>query len=377
MALGGIFMVRRGTFQLFNDDPRQPETANLTYDFDMISPAGRKLHFNGYKVVNSAAYLNPLQIWRQTSTLYVTITDQANTVTGRGTLHIQPSDFAQEIQTFESTGRTLWNQIGSGLGFLGYFAKAVSIPFLSPLGILQWPSAGMNVARRETKASSTIQLVASDGIKSTMLMWNPVSKNGKEIFGKAPAILFIPGAAVDHTMFALPTIEKNAIDYFREAGYRCYCVTHRTGRTPVAKKGYTTYDTRRDVHAALAHVRKMSIAFSSSEEAKTYVIAHCAGSLALACGLLDGTIPADWIQGMTASMVFMNPKFGKVDHILSRVPSTLYSRLIGSFWDCTSSPNDTLVQRLMNQVLRFYPSGDARETCRSVVCHRSQVVFGR
>lgn len=120
----------------------------------------------------------------------------------------------------------------------------------------------------------------------------------------------------------------------------------------------------------------MNIAFDSSD-AKTYVIAHCAGSMALACGLLDGTIPSDWIKGITASMVFMTPKFGKINHLLSRVPTSLYSGLIGSFWDCTSSHKDTLVQRFMNQALRFYPSGDARESCRSVVCHRSQVVFGR
>lgn len=375
-ALGGIFMVLRGTFRFFNQDPRQPETANLTYDFDMISPAGRILHFNGFKVVNSAAYLNPVETWRQTTTLYVTITDRADEVVGRGTLHIQPSDFSQELQTFEPTGKSYLGQIGSGLGFLGYFTKALSVAFLSPLGRLQWPSTGVNVSRRETRCSSTIQIVASDGVKSTMLMWNPISNNN-EITGEAPTILFIPGAAVDHTIFALPTIKKNAIEYFREAGYRVYCVTHRIGRTPVAQKGYTIYDTRRDIHAALAHIRKLSTTFDAENVAKTYVIAHCAGSAALACGLLDGTIPGDWIKGITASQVFMTPKFGKVNSLLSRVPTSMYSGLIGSYWDCSSSKNDNLIQRFLNQALRLYPAGEARESCRSVVCHRSELVFGR
>jgi hypothetical protein len=369
-------MVLRGTFRLFNQDPRQPETANLTYDFDMISPAGRILHFNGFKVVNSAAYLNPVETWRQTTTLYVTITDRAHEVVGRGTLHIQPSDFSQELHTFEPTGRNILSQIGSGLGFLGYFTKALSVAFFSPLGKLQWPSTGVNITRGETRYSSTIQIVASDGVKSTMLMWNPIANN-KEIVGKAPTILFIPGAAVDHTIFALPTIKKNAIEYFREAGYRVYCVIHRIGRTPVAKKGYTPYDTRRDVHAALAHIRKLSATSDSENVAKTYVIAHCAGSAALACGLLDGTIPADWIKGITASQVFMTPKFGKVNSLLSRIPTSMYSGIIGSYWDCSSSKNDNLIQKFLNQALRFYPAGDARESCRSVVCHRSEFVFGR
>jgi hypothetical protein len=102
--------------------------------------------------------------------------------------------------------------------------------------------------------------------------------------------------------------------------------------------------------------------------------------MALSCGLLDGTIPADWIAGITCSNVFMNPKFGKVDHVLSITAAALtglYGKLVGPYWDCTSSPNDSFIQRLMNQALRLYPAGEARESCKSVVCHRSEFVFGR
>ena len=38
------FMVLQGNFQLFNDDPRAPNTKNLTYDFDMVSTDGEKIH---------------------------------------------------------------------------------------------------------------------------------------------------------------------------------------------------------------------------------------------------------------------------------------------------------------------------------------------
>jgi hypothetical protein len=31
----------------------------------------------------------------------------------------------------------------------------------------------------------------------------------------------------------------------------------------------------------------------------------------------------------------------------------------------------------MNQVLRFYPVGSRKELCNSVVCHRSELAFGR
>jgi hypothetical protein len=352
----------------------------------MVSPAGRVLHFNGYKVVNTGSFLNPIEVWRQTSTLYVTVTDNGagDVVIGRGTLNIQPSDFVSELQTFETTGPTTLNRMVSAASFFTYFTKQLVNPFFSTLGRLQWPETGINTATvKVTTPSQTIPLEASDGVKTTMLMWNPVDTKGQEDPAPtAPVILFVPGAAVDHTIFALPTINRNAITYFREAGYRCYCVTHRTGRTPVAQKGWTPFDARRDIHAAIARIRKIegSRSGGTNEPPKVYVVAHCAGSIALSCGLLDGSIPAQWIRGITASMVFMNPKFGKVNYLVSRIsdfPVGLYSKLVGSWWDCRSSPKDTYVQRVLNQALRLYPAGSPRETCRSVVCHRSELVFGR
>ncbi|RAL05213.1 FAD/NAD(P)-binding domain-containing protein [Aspergillus ibericus CBS 121593] len=375
-ALGGYLMVHRGTFQLFNHDSRQPDTANLTYNFDMTSPSGRRLHFNGYKTVNTASFLNPLELWRQTSTLYVTITDQDSAVVGRGTLRIQPNDFSYELQSFATGGPSLWTRARSAASFLSYFTRQLSVPFLSTLGQLQWPGTTPDYTSKEVGTSSTIPLTASDGITTRMVMWNPCYF-GREILGPAPTILFIPGAAVDHKMFALPTIERNAVEYFRDSGYRTSCITHRVGRTSIARDGYTPYDARRDIHAALAHIRKVASTMSPSEPPKIYVVAHCAGSLALACGLLDGTIPSEWIQGITASMVFMNPKFGKVNSLLSGFPTSLYARLVSPYWDCTSSRNDTYIQSFLNQALRLYPGGDARESCRSVVCHRSELVFGR
>ncbi|KAK6342288.1 hypothetical protein TWF718_007691 [Orbilia javanica] len=377
-VLGGTFMVHRGTFQLFSQDHREPETANLVYDFDMVSPDGSKLHFNGYKIVNTASYLNILELWRQTSTLYVTITNMKSEVVGRGTLHIEPFDFYQQVQTFNTTGPTAWSRLKAATSFLTYFAPQLAIPFFSTLGRMQWPSDTTNASFKIISPSQVIRIQAVDGVITTMLMWEPLRKDGMEMLSPTPSILFVPGAAVDHTMFALPTIEKNAITYFREAGYRTYCVTHRVGRTGIARNGHTPYDARRDIHAALIHIRKTESAQVGDEAPKPYVIAHCAGALALSCGLLDGTIPGEWISGITASMVFMNPKFGKVNSILSMVPfDRVYSKVGGDFWDCTSNRDDTYLQRVLSQLARLYPAGDARETCSSVTCHRSELIFGR
>jgi len=376
-GLKGPFMVLRGDFQLFNQDPREPSCQNLTYNFDLISPSGEKLRFNGYKIVNPSVAFDPLGFWKATSTLYVTITQPDDKIIGRGTLHIQPTDFASEIVTLEPTGTSLYAKAKSTASFLTFFIKQSANIFFAPFSYLSYPTPTFNDYSNVTTINRTYTLIASDGVHSTMQIWDPIGKGPNDA---APTILFVPGAAVDHQIFALPTIEKNAIDYFREAGYRCFCVTHRVGKTMVAYKGYTTFDARLDILAALTQVRKLQETQTKTAPEKVYTIAHCAGSVALSIGLLDGTIPAEWIKGITASNVFMTPMFAKVNMIKASQPvpmNGIYSAVVGSWFSCASSKQDGVVQQAINQVLRLYPVGERKEICNSVVCHRSSLVFGR
>jgi len=140
-----------------------------------------------------------------------------------------------------------------------------------------------------------------------------------------------------------------------------------------AENQWTTFDARLDICAALRYIR------SVKGNKKIYTIAHCMGSVAFACGLLDGTIPADWILGITCSQVFMNPIWGTVNmlKVLSPVPlEWVYKYFMGNWFSCTSSPDDSLVQRTINQLLRFYPVAPA-ELCNNVTCHRGSLIFGR
>jgi hypothetical protein len=364
-------MVLRGDFQLFNQDPRTPDTKNLTYDFDMISTRGEKIHFNGYKIVDPSVAFSPLATWRATSTLYVTLTKPDNQVIGRGMLHIQPPDFGSELATFTPSGANVFSKLRSAGEFLSYFTQNVASVFFAPFSRLQWPTTTyVGYDTRKHRPTQTLKIFADDNVPSTLQVWDPhVSTT------RTAKVLFIPGAAVDHQIFALPTIKTNAVEYFVAAGFQVFCVTHRVGKTPVAEKGYTTFDARLDIKAALEEIRRIQ---GSPEP--IYVIAHCAGSLALSMGLLDGTIPASWISGITASNVFMTPIFGKVNLAKGRLPlplTKIYGTLIGPWFSCISSPQDTYLQQLLNQALRLYPVEAMGEICNSVVCHRSDLAFGR
>ena len=72
--------------------------------------------------------------------------------------------------------------------------------------------------------------------------------------------------------------------------------------------------------------------------------------------------------------------FARVNMFKASLPlplASVYSSLIGKWFSCISTKQDSLVQLLLNQFLRFYPAGDKSELCNSVVCHRSELVFGR
>ncbi|KAF6824728.1 glucose-methanol-choline oxidoreductase [Colletotrichum plurivorum] len=393
--LGGTCMVQGGKFQLFNDDPRAPDTTNLTYNFTVACPNGRNLHFNGYKVVNSNVVLNPLNLWKATTTLYCTISEleekdaqgQAlpQKVVGKGIIHIRPSAFLSEVTTMVPTGTTLYDRVTSTANFLGFFAAKAAGAFLTPFIPMQWPSLPFNNYENLTAPNATITVTARDNVKSKLVMWNPGKGQGQGFTSDdAPIIFMIPGAAVDHQIFSLPTIKNNAVNYYRERGFRVYSMTHRVGKTVVAQQNWTPYDARRDIHAALEEIRRrhnIETKPDGSGPNKTlYVIGHCAGSVALSCGLLDGTIPRQWLSGVTASQVFMNPTFAKVNNLKASMPISpawLYSLFQGNWFDCSSSPQDGYVQQALNQLLRFYPVGRRDEICNSVVCHRSSLVFGR
>jgi hypothetical protein len=364
-------MVQRGRFQLFTMDQKASGTRNLTYDFDMTSVTGKKFHFHGYKVVDSASTFAPFRFWSETSTLYVTISEatEERRVLGRGTMHIKPRDFWSEIWTLKTYGKSFFSRIHSATSFLTYFVKKSASAFLTPLTLQQYPTVAYSNYINDTPPDKTYKIVASDGVHSLMYMWEPQNPDVE-----TKTIFMVPGASVDHQIFALPTIEVNAVNYFTRAGYRVYVTVHRICHLMVAHNNWTTYDARLDIRGCLEMIREVE------GPQKIYTICHCMGAVAYSSGLLDGTIPAEWIKGISCSQVFCNPIWASLNLVKAcagPIPfDKLYKMFGGSWFSCSSTPDDSFFQRILNQVLRFYP--DTRdEMCNNVSCHRCSLVFGR
>ncbi|OLN95454.1 Cholesterol oxidase 2 [Colletotrichum chlorophyti] len=385
---GSPFMVQRGDFNLFILDQKAPGTRNMTYDFDLRGVNGEKYHFHGYKVVDSSVALAPFQFWKATSTLYVTISEPSRDlnaedcdepwrrgkVIAKGIMNIQPADFVSQIMTMTPTGSSLLKKAYSAASFLTYFTRKSMSLFLAPFTPLQYPSVTYNGYVNDTPPSASFVIVAHDGVKTRMHMWEPTNNSVE------PKNLFlIPGAAVDHQIYALPTIKYNAVNYFTRAGYRVFISVHRIGQLMVAQNNWTTYDARLDLQACIEYIRD-NYAEDNSPENKVYCIAHCMGSVAFSCGLLDGTIPASWVHGFTGSQVFMNPIWSTLNMakvMAGPIPlDKMYRMVLGNWFSCSTSKDDSILQRALNEALRLYPE-ERKEICNNASCHRCTLVFGR
>ncbi|KAJ2973237.1 hypothetical protein NUW58_g8986 [Xylaria curta] len=400
---GSPFMVRRGNFNLFLVDTKAPGTRNLTYDFDMFGTDGQRLHFHGYKVVDSSVALAPMQFWRSTSTLYVTITERPDRptreqpdangfcrkgkVVAQGIMRIEPKDFLSELLTMTPTGSNVFDKIKSAANFMTFFTRKSMNLFLAPLTPLQYPSQTYSGFVNNTPWTKSWKITARDGVKTSLHVWEPPFNPSLH----TKNLLMIPGASVDHQIFALPTIRLNAVNYFQRAGYRVFVLVHRIGVLMEAQNNWTTFDARLDILACLEFIRKKYPTYAETDhdgpEGKAdnekrevepiYTIAHCMGSVAFSTGLLDGTIPAKWIKGVTCSQVFMNPIWNCMNLIkilaLPIPADTIYRFFAGNWFSCSTGQNDSYVQKALNELLRLMPD-DRKEICNNATCHRISLV---
>ncbi|KAI1391493.1 FAD/NAD(P)-binding domain-containing protein [Hypoxylon trugodes] len=394
---GSPFMVQRGDFNLFLLDRKAPGTRNLTYDFDMRGINGRQLHFHGYKVVDSSVALSPTHFWKSTSTLYVTITESLpdhqrrcsdadecgllGQIVAKGVMRIQPADFLSEVLTLTPTGSSILEKAMGVANFLTFFTRKSMSLLLAPLTPLQYPSQSYQGFVNNTPYDKLFSITASDGVVTRLYMWEPTNKTieTKNLF-------MIPGASVDHQIYALPTIRYNAVNYFRRAGYRVFVAVHRIGMLMLAQNNWTTFDARLDLKACLKFIRE-EYPDSTPKGTRSgiipepiYTIAHCMGSVAFSAGLLDGTIPSKWVKGITCSQVFMNPIWNTMNLIkilALPIPADRMYRMLGGNWfSFSTSKNDSYLQKGLNELLRLMPD-ERKEICNNASCHRCTMALGR
>lgn len=301
-------VVLHSRVQFFSVDNTVSDATNLAYKLTLFSTEGEIYLLNGYKKIDSDMAFSVSDTWKATTTLYTTLTKLDGSLVGIGKLYLSRRNFLSEMRSFGSTSGSILQSVIPVAGFLGYFAKNTADYFLGPLRKLQYPepSKNSNGIFVKTPPAKEINLTAKDGVNTTLKMWLPQDSGDT----KRP-ILMIPGSSVDDQVFSLPSIPTNTVEFFTSRGYRVYVSVPRYGRTPAAELGYTVFDARLDVLAAMEYVHE-------HHKPKMYVLCHCQGAVAMSMGILDGTISASWIQGMSVSQTFFKQQFGQLNSVKAR-----------------------------------------------------------
>ncbi|KAL0255203.1 hypothetical protein SLS55_009733 [Diplodia seriata] len=391
-ALSKDPLLAKGKVDFFSADETISEGSNLVYRLALESTDGTTYHMHGKKALTMNMAFSITSTWKATTTLHTTLTHSDGTLAGRGVLRVSWRNFTSELKTLSAlpTGNIL-DRASTLSSFVGSFAQKTAPFYLGPLAALKTSQPQQHTSSSATSSStpspkapptSTTTLTARDGVTSTLRTWcstAPAPATATAHPPNKPPILMIPGASVSHAIFALPTVRTNAVEYLTSCGHTVSVLSHRFSATPVCAAGGTAYEARLDVLAALQHLRH------DGQEQKIYVVAHCMGAVATAIGLLDGTVPSAWLGGLACTQVFAHLVFGRWNALKAGnacLPGA-YASIAGSPWFPMTADEEkeggkgAAVQRAIDQALRFYPVEGSAEVCRSDVCRRFSLTYGR
>ena len=370
--------IRDGKCTILEQDESAPNQVRFVYLGDVLDTNGNLYRFRGVKILHSGIAFSLLGTWKAATRLQVSMSTSSGKSL-RGTVRIALPAFIRQLCSIKIEAAQGTSSIQVSLDFARHFVSRVAHQVFLPLMPLIWPPdveelRGDVATRAVTQADHQQLVTSSDGVESSLQMWKPRTKPASF---DVKHVLLIPGAAVSHLMFATLTLETNFVDYITERGYACWILTHRLCKKSDEKErnDWTAYDARLDIRAALKAIR--GIKSQATSRTRPYVVAHCAGSIALGSGLLDGTISSEWLVGMTASGVFIHPILSPANRLKARLRLiSFYARLLGNWFAMDSTRNAALLQRFLDQILRFYPVGAKRQLCNSSTYHRIQLAIG-
>jgi cholesterol oxidase len=266
-----------GRFNLFVHDEHDASARRMLYTMKLATAEGRTLWFEGFKLARDDPGL--FDPWTDTSTLYITVRDEAGTgrVLGRGVLRIAPRDLTRQLRTIEVIGaRTRRGRLAAQARFGRYFAGSMVDVYggifsrRAPLA----PNAGPRKKRELRVDEPMVEDVLVPGGRMRLTRYAA---------GGEP-VLLAHGLGTSSSLYTADTIDTNLVEYLVASGYDVWLMDGR-GSWLVAEPwdDFALDDiAREDWPAAVAHVRERSGA------ASVHAVAEGAGALALHAALASG-----------------------------------------------------------------------------------------
>jgi cholesterol oxidase len=355
--------VEEGSFNLFVVDPTNVETRNMVYRMKIRSEEGKVYYFHGYKIVRPNSVLD---IWHDSSTLYITVYDGADEsapVLGTGILHILPVDFARQMTTMKVTnapnleqrllGTVRFGEFFAGVLYQTYGGAVAGSVVFNP----DAPPRKKRPLRAATPEVYTFS--ASDGVSLRLTRYQGGSKG--------PVILS-HGLGVSSLIFSTDTIDTNLTEYLFAHGYDVWLLDYRDSIALPASARQSNGDdvATKDYPAAVAKVRELTGAPS------VQMVVHCWGSTTFFMAMLAGL---QGVRSVVCSQVathMVTPTMTKLKTGL-HLPSFLDELGIKSLTAYVDTHADWR-ERLYDAALKLYPV-HLTEECDNPVCHRISFMY--
>ncbi|HET6952814.1 MAG TPA: GMC family oxidoreductase N-terminal domain-containing protein [Acidimicrobiales bacterium] len=364
-----------GTFRLAVEDPTHVDTWHMRYSLRLVAEDGRRFGFEGHKVL---ADRSGLDAWSDTTTLYVTVSDEAGHPVAGGVLRISPADFARQLTTMRVTGAGgPLDQARWLARFGGRFARSLLKVYGGPLDDLARFPRGHAVPVPLTGAGHRrLRLPAPeprwcDGRGQ----WHEGDVRGDGAWlrltryegGRRGPVLLASGFGMSATSFLVDTVGTNLAEYLVDGGYDVWLVDYRASiDLPSARTAFSLDDIATiDWPEAVAEVRRVTGAGS------VQALGHCVGSVSLLMALGAG------LSGVRSAVAMQFPLHPATSYLNHAKAAFNVDRLLKrAGLDRVSPPGGLdLANAALDLGLRALPMPRG-ERCNKPLCRWINAIYG-
>jgi cholesterol oxidase len=357
--------VSHGVFNLFEIYPNLVGVRHMNYNMRLCSEDGQDYYFSAFKSVPSDH--SALQIWHDTSTLYVTVyrgTDAKGELVGAGVLHIEPLDFATQMTTMKVfNAQSELQRLNAIARFGKYFA-----------GVL-WESYGgvwagdryfnPEAPPREKRplragAPQVYGFKTEDDVSLRLIRYQGGNKG---------PVMLVHGAGVGSNIFSTDTIQTNLLEYLFSNGYDVWLLDFRVSILLEASSQQSDGDqvARYDFPAAIQKVQLISGAKD------VQCVVHCYGATTFFMSLLAGL---QGVRSVVCSQIATDLVVPTATAIKTglHMPSVLDTLGVRSL-TAETDVNSSWMEKLYNKALDGYALLEAQGHCNNPVCHRVTFMY--
>ncbi|MEM7395919.1 MAG: hypothetical protein AAF492_26600, partial [Verrucomicrobiota bacterium] len=327
---------------------------------------GRTFTFKGFKRIHDEPGLN---LWDQTTTLYITVfdgEDETAPVFGKGILHIDPADFARQMTTLKvnygkDEAERLEYKVKFGEAFAGALFDVYGGIFR---GYNYFDPNGPPRKRRPLRAPSPTlhEFQTEDGCQLRLLRYQA---------GEKGPVILSHGLGVSSLIFSIDTIDTNLVEFLCAHKYDVWLLDYRVSIELPAAKEQSSADeiAQYDYPAAVETVRNITGAET------VQMLVHCYGATTWTMSMLGGHL--QHVRNAVVSQVSVHAEPPLLTRIKAgaHVPG-LAERLGFDHLDVDVDADSSLGDKLVDTLLRFYPI-EREERTNNPVSRRITALYGQ